>query len=82
MLKNKIEVNCTIGMDNPIYYRNKAIFPVTKEGQVGIFAKRSHNVIPINECKIQTKVSQNIAKYILENWTDTIYDENTRKRST
>lgn len=82
MLKNKIEVNDTIGMDNPIFYRNKAIFPVTSDKKVGIYAKRSHNVIPINECKIQTKISQDIAKYILENWTDTSYDEITRKRST
>ncbi len=81
MLKNKIEVNDTIGMDNPIFYRNKAIFPVTSDKEVGIYAKRSHNVIPINKCKIQTKISQDIAKYILENWTDSIYDENTRKRS-
>lgn len=78
MLKNKIKVSDTIGMNNPINYRNKAIFPVTSDKKVGVFAKRSHNVIPINECKIQTKLSQNIANYIIENWNDTIYDETTR----
>ena len=79
MLKNKVKVNETVGMENPTFYRNKAIYPVTQDKKVGIFAKRSHNIIPINECKIQTKISQEISKYILDNWEDSIYDEKTGK---
>ena len=79
MLKNKVKVNETVGMENPTFYRNKAIYPVTKDKKVRIFAKRSHNIIPINECKIQTKISQEISKYILDNWKDSIYDEETGK---
>ena len=79
MLKNKVKVNETVGMKNPTFYRNKAIYPVTQDKKVGIFAKRSHNIIPINECKIQTKISQEISKYILDNWEDSIYDEKTGK---
>ena len=79
MLKNKVQVNKTVGMENPTFYRNKAIYPVTQDKKVGIFAKRSHNIIPINECKIQTKISQEISKYILDNWEDSIYDEETGK---
>ena len=79
MLKNKVKVNETVGMKNPTFYRNKAIYPVTQDKKVGIFAKRSHNIIPINECKIQTKISQEISKYILDNWKDSIYDEETGK---
>ena len=79
MLKNKVKVNETVGMENPTFYRNKAIYPVTQDKKVGIFAKRSHNIIPINECKIQTKISQEISKYILDNWKDSIYDEKTGK---
>ena len=79
MLKNKVQVNETIGMENPIFYRNKAIYPVTQDKKAGVFAKRSHNIIPINECKIQTKLSQEISKYILDNWEDTIYNEETGK---
>ena len=79
MLKNKVKVNKTVGMENPTFYRNKAIYPVTQDKKVGIFAKRSHNIIPINECKIQTKISQEISKYILDNWKDSIYDEETGK---
>ncbi len=79
MLKNKVKVNETVGMENPTFYRNKATYPVTQDKKVGIFAKRSHNIIPINECKIQTKISQEISKYILDNWKDSIYDEETGK---
>lgn len=79
MLKTKIVVEDVIGMDNPLFYRNKAIYPISKDKEVGVFANRSHDIIPIKECKIQTKISQEIAKYILENWKDTIYDEKTGK---
>ena len=79
MLKNKVKVNKTVEMKNPTFYRNKAIYPVTQDKKVGIFAKRSHNIIPINECKIQTKISQEISKYILDNWEDSIYNEETGK---
>ena len=79
MLKNKVKVNETVGMENPTFYRNKAIYPVTQDKKVGIFAKRSHNIIPTNECKIQSKISQEISKYILDNWKDSIYDEETGK---
>ncbi len=81
MLKNvdTIKVEDAIGMDTPLFYRNKAIYPINKNGKAGIYAKRSHEVIPFEECKIQTKVSQDIAKYIMQNWKDTIYDESTQK---
>ena len=38
-LKNKIEVENTIGMEEPFYYRNKLIYPVGMDKQTGkIFA--------------------------------------------
>ena len=79
MLSENVKINETIGMENPIYYRNKAIFPINKDGKVGIYAKRSHDIIPICECKIQTKLSQEIAKFVVNNWEYTIYDEKTQK---
>lgn len=69
-LKNQIKVNDTIGMENPFNYRNKAQYPVgiDKEGNstFGVFANRTHDIIPIEDCKIQTKISEEIAKYILK----------------
>ncbi len=69
-LNNKIEVNNTIGMEKPFNYRNKAQYPVglDKDGNAtfGVFANRTHEIIPTKDCKIQTKISEEIAKYIIE----------------
>ena len=85
-LKNKIRVKETIGMGNPYYYRNKVQYPVgiDKNGkpQIGVFANRSHEIIPIEKCFIQNEKSEEIAKYIFELWNEnnyTIYNEETRK---
>lgn len=78
ILGKEIKVEETVGMKYPYYYRNKTIYPISSNRQVGFFSNRTHNVIPINECKIQTKISQDIAKYIVQNYQETIYDEKTR----
>ena len=69
-LKKKVEVLETIGMENPYNYRNKAQYPVglNSEGQpeVGVFAQRTHTIIPIQKCLIQTEISQKIAKTIID----------------
>lgn len=79
MLKTKINVNETVGMNKPIHYRNKAIFPISQNKEIGIFAKRSHDIIPIKDCLLQTKISQDIAKYIVSTWKNSIYNEKTGK---
>ena len=79
MLNDKIIVDETVGMDKPVFYRNKAIYPISSNKMPGIFAARSHDVIEFEECKIQTINSQKIAKFILENWDNSIYDEKTGK---
>lgn len=69
-LKEELTVEQTIGMSTPYNYRNKAQYPVglDKDGKpaIGVFAKMSHTIIPIEDCKIQTEISQRIAKTILE----------------
>ena len=85
-LKNKIQVEKTIGMENPYFYRNKAQYPVgldkNKEPVIGVFANRTHEIVPIKECFIQNKESQEIAKFVLKFIRENkipVYDENTRK---
>ncbi|MBQ6006219.1 MAG: 23S rRNA (uracil(1939)-C(5))-methyltransferase RlmD [Selenomonadaceae bacterium] len=43
----------TLGMDNPLRYRNKMQFPVGKNLQVGCYARGSHKIIDTNSCLIQ-----------------------------
>ncbi len=86
-LEEKIEVEKTIGMQNPMYYRNKAQYPVgiDKNGNsiIGIFAQRTHEIIPIENCYIQSVESQIIAKailnFIIKNNIE-VYNESTKKR--
>lgn len=86
ILKNKIKVQETVGMKNPFHYRNKAQYPlgINNEGEpiIGVFANRTHEVIPIEKCLIQNPQSEQIAKYILKFIKEnkiSIYNENTRK---
>ena len=69
-LKNKISVQETLGMENPQNYRNKAQYPVgiNKDGKpvMGVFANRTHEIIPIKECFIQDKQAEKVAKFIFD----------------
>ena len=85
-LKTKIQVQETLGMENPYYYRNKAQYPVgiDKNGKpiIGVFANRTHEIIPIQKCFIQNEKSEKLAKFVF-NWivrnNISIYNEKTGK---
>lgn len=86
ILKNKILVQETLGMENPQNYRNKAQYPVginkDEKPVMGVFANRTHEIIPIKECFIQDKQAEKVAKFIFDFITKnniSIYDEKTRK---
>ena len=68
--KNKLKVEETVGMENPFHYRNKAQYPlgINKEGEpvIGVFANRTHEVIPMEKCLIQNPQSEEIGKFILK----------------
>ena len=84
-LNKKVQVEETLGMQNPYFYRNKAQYPVgiDKDGkpQIGVFANRTHEIIPIKKCFIQNEKSEELAKFVF-NWiiknNISIYDEKTR----
>lgn len=68
-LINKVKVKDTIGMEEPFNYRNKAQYPIglnkEREPIFGVYANRTHDIINTNNCKIQTKISEEIAQYII-----------------
>ncbi len=61
-------------------YRNKVQFPVYKDKSVvyGFYAPYSHRIVPINECKIQPKIFNQIADFVTKFCTEnkiSIYNE-------
>lgn len=67
-LNNKINVNMTIGMGNPYNYRNKAQYPVGLDKNnrpvIGVYAKRTHEIITMRNCMIQNPLSEKIANFV------------------
>lgn len=57
---SNFEVAFCEGAENPFNYRNKAQYPV-KDKQVGFYAPRSHELIPIDKCFMQNTADE---KYI------------------
>ncbi|MBR5227341.1 MAG: 23S rRNA (uracil(1939)-C(5))-methyltransferase RlmD [Clostridia bacterium] len=57
------------GMGNPLHYRNKVQYPVRNingEISIGMFSKRSHNLVEINDCKIQDEIINEVAFFVFE----------------
>ena len=75
------EVLETVGMENPLRYRNKGSFPFSADGKAvrfGFFAPRSHRLIPLEDCLIQDERIVDIARRVAE-WASAFrvpaYDE-------
>lgn len=85
-LSSRIQVLPTIGMEEPYHYRNKLQYPIglgkDKEPIMGVFAKRTHEIIEIDTCFIQNKEAEKVAKciynFIKENHIS-VYNEKTRQ---
>ena len=76
-----VEVLPTLGMEEPYSYRNKVQFPVgIYEGKVttGFYSERSHNIVSITDCSIQSKIANKLVNNIREFFRThniTAYDE-------
>ena len=85
-LVTKIQVKDVIGMEKPIYYRHKLPSAVGRDKNgppfILVFANRTHEIIPVENCLIQNpaaeKVAKEIFRFIKEN-NISVYDENSRK---
>ena len=69
-VNENIPVNNAIGMGNPYNYRNKLQYPVgmNKDNMpiMGVYAKRSHDIIETTDCLIQDKKAQDVAQDAFE----------------
>lgn len=73
-----------IGMDDPFYYRNKvhAVFDRDRKGNIicGTYEAKTHKVVPVEDCMIEDKISQEIIRTIrdmLKSFKIKTYDEDT-----
>lgn len=66
----EVKVKDVIGMEKPMFYRNKLQYPVgiDKDNKpvMGIYASRTHNIIPVHKCYIQNETCEEIARDIFE----------------
>jgi len=56
-----LEVEEILGAKSPLHYRNKGQYPVGADGTIGFYRARSHEVVPVRSCLIQSETSDAIA---------------------
>ncbi len=78
-------IHDTVGMNNPYYYRNKAIIPFGIEDDrlvAGLYKRRSHDIVDLRRCHIFPKIYSDIIrllKALLVSHEISIYDEENHK---
>lgn len=85
-LGRDVKIDEVLKMDEPYFYRNKLQYPIgineNNEPVMGVYAERTHRIIPTKVCMIQDKLSQEIANDIFEFVKEnniSVYDEKTLK---
>ena len=77
-----VEVFDTLGMENPLLYRNKMQFPVGKNLKIGCYARGSHKIIDTDSCMIQNAQNDKIlaaVRKIATKFNIQPYNEDTHK---
>lgn len=81
----QVVVKSTLGMAEPYHYRNKAQYPIRKVNgrtEIGFFAAKSHQLVPVTDCLIQNPINARIiqkVKAFLEDYHISIYDDITHE---
>ncbi|MBR3497462.1 MAG: 23S rRNA (uracil(1939)-C(5))-methyltransferase RlmD [Selenomonadaceae bacterium] len=80
-----VKIFDTLGMENPLRYRNKMQFPVSRgndELLVGCYARGSHKIIDTNACLIQNELNDkilNAVRRVAKKFNLPPYDEDTHR---
>ena len=78
----ELEVEEILGARDPTRYRNKVQYPVGRNGEIGFYRARSHQVVPISQCLIQPETAGRTAKAVgdwMRKYHVSVYDETTGK---
>ena len=78
----ELTVEEILGAKNPEHYRNKSQYPVGADGSIGFFQARTHKVVPIRRCLIQTETADRTAQAVgewMRRYKISAYDETTGK---
>jgi len=77
-----LQVEEILGAKDPTHYRNKSQYPVGPGGTIGFYKARSHQVVGVDCCLIQSETSDKTAKAVgdwMRRYKISAYDERTGK---
>ena len=77
-----LQVEEILGAKNPLHYRNKSQYPVGGDGSIGFYKGRTHAVVAVDRCMIQTEQSDATARAVgewMRRYKVPAYDERTGK---
>lgn len=57
-------VGQTLGMEDPFHYRNKAQYAVQPGPFIGFYAKHSHQLVEVDECRVQAPATAEVAQRV------------------
>lgn len=64
-----VTVHPVLGMEEPWHYRNKVQYPLGMDNNgvvMGFYRKGTHQIVPLQECLLQTELTNQIARKICE----------------
>jgi len=79
---SELQVEEILGAKEPVHYRNKSQYPVGADGTIGFYQARTHKVVSIDRCLIQSEISDKTAQAVREwmkKYKVSAYDETTGK---
>ena len=77
-----LRVEKIYGAEHPLHYRNKCQYPIGADGAIGFFRARTHRVVPIESCMIQSPVADASMRAVrdwMRRYRISAYDERTGK---
>lgn len=75
-----LEPKPIIAAEQPERYRNKALYPINQNGEVGFYSKHSHRVVPCGDCLLHPEIfykAANVFSDFVKKYNISIYNEQT-----